>query len=177
MKLGAQNDPSEVRILQQLLNKFVGTNLSITGTFDIATANAVKAFQKAYAADILAPWGVSQPTGFVYLTTRKKLNELNCGEKHPLSPKESSIITAYRSHSQSNTTSSGSNAVVGTTHNSNNELIPVAQAAETSNTSQDAQVGFNTTPGSSNTQVGAAAQSNPGFFGILSSMFKKLFGH
>ena len=48
------------------------------GTYDKATLAAVHAFQSKFAPDILTPWGISRSTGFVYLTTRKKINEIVC---------------------------------------------------------------------------------------------------
>ncbi len=38
----------------------------------------MKSFQSKYAGEILTPWGITQPTGSVYHTTKKKINELTC---------------------------------------------------------------------------------------------------
>ena len=48
----------------------------ITGYFGSITEEAVKAFQEAYADEILRPWNLKQPTGWWYKTTIKKANEL-----------------------------------------------------------------------------------------------------
>ena len=79
MRRGATNDAAQVRLLQAFLKDkerlYTG---AINGVFDRATDTAVRAFQKKYAQDILAPWGHSTPTGYVYLTTSRKINALNC---------------------------------------------------------------------------------------------------
>lgn len=67
----------EVRLLQSFLMHY-GFLLQeeVSNVFDDRTFNAVKSFQLAYADAILAPWGMSQPSGWWYITTRKKANEL-----------------------------------------------------------------------------------------------------
>lgn len=76
---GKENDTDQVKRLQRFLRDFEGAAVSETGTYDAATIAAVRAFQTKYAADILTPWGIKGSTGFVYLTTRKKVNEIYCG--------------------------------------------------------------------------------------------------
>lgn len=78
IKLGAQNNVGEVAKLQQFLNDFEGTNLAVTGTYDNATYLAVHTFQKKHMDRVLAPWGVTKSTGYVYHTTRKAINEIYC---------------------------------------------------------------------------------------------------
>jgi len=46
------------------------------GKFDETTASAVTGFQEKYASEILAPYGLKHGTGFVGVSTRKKLNSL-----------------------------------------------------------------------------------------------------
>jgi peptidoglycan hydrolase-like protein with peptidoglycan-binding domain len=79
MRQGAKNDAAQVKALQQFLKDkerlYTGT---VSGLFDRATDTAVRAFQKKYSKEILAPWGHSTPTGYVYLTTSRKINALNC---------------------------------------------------------------------------------------------------
>jgi peptidoglycan hydrolase-like protein with peptidoglycan-binding domain len=79
IKLGAANNPAEVNKLQIFLRDYEGfSSLSVTGIYDQATYNAVKQFQLKYAADILTPWGITAPSGWVYITTKKKINQLYC---------------------------------------------------------------------------------------------------
>ncbi|TSC61211.1 MAG: hypothetical protein Athens041674_845, partial [Parcubacteria group bacterium Athens0416_74] len=56
----------------------LGLNLPLTGFFGLLTENAVKAFQLKYSEQILAPWGITQPTGYVYKTTQRWINLSHC---------------------------------------------------------------------------------------------------
>ena len=84
LRPGGNNDPHEVVLLQDFLNKDLGTLIPLTGVYDAQTTDAVKAFQRKYASDILQPWtaaGYTDPdlqtgTGVVYVTTLAKINEL-----------------------------------------------------------------------------------------------------
>lgn len=87
LKKGWKNDPEEVKKLQEFLNTNLGLTLTVSGVFDQATHDAVKAFQKKYADSVLKPWfslpgsGIKNentPTGFVYQTTRWQINNLFC---------------------------------------------------------------------------------------------------
>ncbi len=73
------NDPANVARLQAFLNIYEGNNLSINGVFDQDTFNAVSAFQLKYKDEILTPWGISAPTGYVYIRTLGKINQMLCG--------------------------------------------------------------------------------------------------
>ena len=78
MKMGSGNSESDVKKLQTFLNKSVGSTLPITGYFGPLTKAAVEAFQTKYASDVLTPWGLTAPTGYVYKTTLREINLLNC---------------------------------------------------------------------------------------------------
>jgi hypothetical protein len=71
----------------------------VNGTYDAPTLAAVHAFQIKYAGDILTPWGISKSTGFTYLTTRKKINEVYCRntKQFPLTGAEQQTIQKSRS--------------------------------------------------------------------------------
>ncbi|HEY4502087.1 MAG TPA: hypothetical protein VJJ20_03425 [Candidatus Paceibacterota bacterium] len=78
VRYGAQNDPEQVARLQYVLRQFEGAQIQLTSVYDAATLAAVNAFQRKYAGEILAPWNLKAPTGYVYYTTRKKINEVFC---------------------------------------------------------------------------------------------------
>ena len=104
IKPGATNDSVQVARLQTFLKSYEGANVAITGTYDAATIAATEAFQLKFKDDILTPWGISQPTGYVYLTTRQMVNEVACrfSEKFPLSAEQLSIVAASRAQVQGN---------------------------------------------------------------------------
>jgi hypothetical protein len=78
MRRGQVNDPEQVKRVQGILKMFEGADLEETGEYDEKSEAAIKAFQLKYADEVLTPWGIQQPTGYVFLTTRKKLNEVYC---------------------------------------------------------------------------------------------------
>jgi uncharacterized repeat protein (TIGR01451 family) len=86
LRRGRNNSADEVRKLQQFLNIELGSSLPITGFFGPLTEAAVRAFQAKYAAEILAPWGITTPTGLVYLTTIRKINQIECSALHQTLP-------------------------------------------------------------------------------------------
>jgi len=97
MRIDFDNNPIEVMKLQGFLANFEGhTTLSLTGVFDQGTLTAVNAFQTKYAEDILEPWGHTAPTGYVYILTLKKINEIYCQRIFPLSEAQEQEIIAYR---------------------------------------------------------------------------------
>ena len=78
IRSGRANDVEQVVKLQTFLNQWMGSNLPITGFYDASTLQAVNIFQTQYADQILTPWGLSEPTGIVYLTTLRQINLLEC---------------------------------------------------------------------------------------------------
>jgi uncharacterized repeat protein (TIGR01451 family) len=95
-----KNDQQQVRRLQSVLRDFEGAkNIKLNGIYDVATLAAVHAFQIKYKSEILTPWGQTKSTGFVYLTTRKKINEIYCmnTRQFSLSPAQQAEVDAYRS--------------------------------------------------------------------------------
>lgn len=87
LKLGWNNNPEEVKKLQDFLNSQLGMSLPVTGFFGPMTFDAVKLFQKNYWESVLKPWfgqpgsgisGADTPTGFVYQTTKWEINNIWC---------------------------------------------------------------------------------------------------
>jgi uncharacterized repeat protein (TIGR01451 family) len=84
IKLGANNDPTEVKKLQSFLNENLGTTLPLTGYYGSETYKAVEDFQVKYNVGVLSPWvpfglpSDTTPTGYVYKTTKWKINMLVC---------------------------------------------------------------------------------------------------
>ncbi len=72
------NSSDEVMKLQKFLNEKMQANLPLNGLFGPATDAAVRAFQTRYLDDVLTPWGITEPTGFVYLTTQRMINLMSC---------------------------------------------------------------------------------------------------
>ncbi|MFT5849794.1 MAG: hypothetical protein ACI9H6_000613 [Patiriisocius sp.] len=84
MREGIANDVFEVQKLQIFLISQGAYLLPITGVFDAATDAAVRQFQATHQGDVLLPWfeaGLAtdaNPTGYVYKTTRWKINNIVC---------------------------------------------------------------------------------------------------
>ncbi len=79
IRLGSsKNDKDQVMKLQTFLNKWMGTHIPVTGFYGPRTLAAVNAFQTKYGDQILKPWGISGPTGLVYLSTLRHINALEC---------------------------------------------------------------------------------------------------
>lgn len=83
LKLG--DNSQDVRQLQIVLNSDIGTRISDSGIgskgqestyFGQLTANAVMRFQLKYRKEVLDPYNIYTPTGFVGSATRNKLNNL-----------------------------------------------------------------------------------------------------
>ncbi len=72
-------NPDLVRRVKAFLNRYEGENLdAVSGLYDSAMLDAVVRFQEKYADDVLDPWEIDQATGYVYMTTINKMNEIYC---------------------------------------------------------------------------------------------------
>ncbi len=97
LKQGENNNPVEVRKLQVFLKELEGfSTLEVNGIFDDATFAAVSAFQEKYKEDILTPWGHDAATGYVYILTKKKVNENYCKTAFPVTTPEQSEIDSFK---------------------------------------------------------------------------------
>ncbi len=99
IKRGANNNPEEVKKLQSFLRIFEGhTEVSVTGIYDDVSYDATVSFQEKYREDVLVPWGHTKGTGFVYLTTRKKVNEIYCNRAFPLNSDQQKEVDAFKAY-------------------------------------------------------------------------------
>ncbi|HEV7449458.1 MAG TPA: Ig-like domain-containing protein, partial [Candidatus Paceibacterota bacterium] len=78
MRQGQANSSDEVTKLQNFLNGEMGSTLPLTGFFGPQTDAVVKQFQLKYKDEILTPWGLNAPTGWVYKFTQRKINLIYC---------------------------------------------------------------------------------------------------
>lgn len=154
MKIGGKNNYAEVVKLQNFLKNTEGLNVDITGIFDQKTLDAVKAFQLKYVDDVMRPWGVKTPTGQVWYTTQKKINEVFCKTNFTLTPSQLAQIEAYKAN-RANGTSTVSNGFENST-----TTIPLSEDVGTATDSD---------------QVASAEGSS--FFGKIWNFIKWLFGY
>jgi hypothetical protein len=127
MKLGWKNDPTEVSKLQAYLKNNEKLNVDVNGTYDTKTFEAVKAFQAKYLEITMGPWGVSTPSGMVYITTLKKINQLACNSPLVLSAEELATINAYKN----SPSSVSANGAIGMTGSSASSAPTATQVAIT----------------------------------------------
>lgn len=84
IRYGRTNDTYNVALLQIFLNKEMNAGLPLTGHYDEKTMEWVNAFQVKYYTEVLRPWvpfGLpteKTPTGYVYKTTKRMINNLMC---------------------------------------------------------------------------------------------------
>ncbi|MBD3330912.1 hypothetical protein GF354_05290 [Candidatus Peregrinibacteria bacterium] len=95
IRFGWNNDDSEVLKLQEFLNDYLGKSLILNGHYNLETFAAVKEFQGIFKEEILSPWGLEEPTGFVYITTKRKVNNLYCPEANIPIPSPLEIHDGY----------------------------------------------------------------------------------
>ena len=101
LRYGYDNNPVEVIKLQAFLNSFENESLAVDGFFDLSTDAAVRRFQVKYFGDILEPWGHTDSTGYVYILTKKKVNEIFCNRAFPVTPSEAQEIIDFRAFLES----------------------------------------------------------------------------
>lgn len=131
LKYGGDNDPEEVRRLQTFLNSHLNYSLEVSGFFDMTTEIAVREFQSRYANEILNPWGLSRDSGYVYYTTQKKINEIQCNNEilFPLSEQqfqEMDLFKNFLSHSQT----TAKDTTIGIAYASSEIQEPVSNSIE-----------------------------------------------
>ncbi|MEI6238716.1 MAG: peptidoglycan-binding domain-containing protein [bacterium] len=98
MSENANNNFADVVKLQLFLKNTEGLSVDVNGIYDTKTVKAVSAFQAKYLEDIMGPWGSKVPSGNVYITTEKKINEIVCKTSIALAKGDLGIISAYKSN-------------------------------------------------------------------------------
>lgn len=73
----AENPKSEVEKLERFLLAR-GENIESNGIYEQLEFDAIKKFQAEYRKEVLDPWGITEPTGYIGKTTVKKINEIAC---------------------------------------------------------------------------------------------------
>lgn len=76
IKFGAKNNSEQVKLLEKYLNTFENAGLLIDGVYSEKDRTAVISWQEKYSADILAPWGQTKGTGYIYRTSLNKFKSL-----------------------------------------------------------------------------------------------------
>jgi hypothetical protein len=76
IRIGAKNDPAQVKLLEQYLNTYEHAKLPVDGVYSKQDVQAVIAWQEKYASEILTPWGETKGTGYVFTTSLKKFKDL-----------------------------------------------------------------------------------------------------
>ena len=82
--VGGRQDPFEVYKLQWFLSTFENLEVPLSGVYDLQTYEAVKIFQARHASDVLHTWGITEPTGYVYITTQLMVNYIYCDIDEPI---------------------------------------------------------------------------------------------
>ncbi len=79
LKPGSSANTKQVATkVEEFLNKYENTNLTVDGIYGSQDVQAVNAFQQKYATEILRPLGLAGPTGNVLGSTRAHINKLYC---------------------------------------------------------------------------------------------------
>lgn len=78
IRRGFNNSSNDVNRLEQYLNTYEDEELLVNGVFEASDEEAVRRFQEKYREQVLTPWGLTEPTGYVFRTTRDHINRLYC---------------------------------------------------------------------------------------------------
>ncbi len=65
--------------LEEFINTYLDGNVIVDGYYGDNDKAIIRRFQMEHYDEILAPWGLGHATGFIYETTRNKINEIVCG--------------------------------------------------------------------------------------------------
>ena len=115
LQIGADNNGADVIKLQAFLKTTEQLDVDLSDIFDAKTEAGVKSFQAKYLADTMGPWKAATPSGKVYITTKRKINEIACNSVINLTGDEQATISSYLNGNQNASTTIGSNPSTSTT--------------------------------------------------------------
>jgi virulence-associated protein VapD len=171
MKIGAVNDVAQVTKLQNFLKNVEKINVVVTGAYDVQTVSAVKAFQNKYPATTMGPWGITEATGNVYITTTKKINQIACNQALTLNSSELALINAGKNAIASAKAQPGVSASTIDSNSSTEQPINIPVISVTDSTSTVA-VDNSTETGAANTASVGKASILSRFWNFLVYLFK-----
>lgn len=77
VRYGAANNPNDVKLLERYLNTYENAALTVDGVYAMNDYEAVVKWQEKYANEILKPWGLSKGTGYVFITSLRKIQSVH----------------------------------------------------------------------------------------------------
>ncbi|MEK7551866.1 MAG: hypothetical protein AAB534_00420 [Patescibacteria group bacterium] len=170
MRMDWENNPAEVMKLQSFLKDSQKLDVDVNGIFDQKTFTAVSAFQDKYKADILSPWGHTDATGFVYMLTRKKINELHCNTTISLTVADKQEIDSFRNYLLA-VLSNGLNNPVGGSMEEANVPVWSIKAEDLSANDEPASSEVSSEDTSIENQATADVSNNGGFWNFVKGLF------
>lgn len=84
IRYGYNNRSADVEKLERFLNQYEDEDLDIDGWYSRDDEQAVKRFQLKYRSEIMDPWGMTSPSGYVYARTLNQINSLHCAYEYAL---------------------------------------------------------------------------------------------
>ncbi len=87
VRYGYANNPEDVKLLERFLNTYENTTLTVDGVYAHNDYVAVVTWQEKYASEILKPWGLTKGTGYVFITSLRKIQKVHdtgCAETERL---------------------------------------------------------------------------------------------
>jgi hypothetical protein len=155
---GQANNPADISKLQFFLSTYEHDSaVTVNGVLDQATLNGIISFQNTYLSNIMGPWGVTTPSGNIYMTSLKQINNIVCGTSLSLTASELADINAYKASFAAN--ASGTNGISGS-------------SAETVSGTGSTTTGTTGTPNNS-LLTGNVVSSGAGIF--FSNLFSKIW--
>ncbi len=77
IKFGAKNNIEDVKLLERFLNTYEDSFIRVNGIYEKSDYQAVISWQEKHKEDVLKPWGFNRGTGYVYVTSLRKIKEIH----------------------------------------------------------------------------------------------------